>query len=362
MNTIQGSSTEQRRRVGLVYDERMCKHYDPCDENHEECPGRILSIWNKLTSTGLTKRCLVFGAKEVDEKYISAVHTNDHVDLIKTISSNSERNDEARGYSSVYFNDGSSESAYLAAGSVVEAAEKVAKGELNSAFAIVRPPGHQAEDCKPMGFCLFNNVAIATSFLLNQKELGINKILIVDWDVHHGNGTQKMFYDDPRVLYFSVHRHDSFVFVLNGKVRHERFYPGGDNGSHIMTGSGQGLGYNINVPWLNGGCGDADYITVWNHILIPVAREFKPDVIMVSAGFDAAMGDPLGGCCVTPKGYALMLQKLMEFSSGKIVMALEGGYNLESTSNSVHACMEVLLDNKPIDESVKDDPLNSTWE
>ncbi|XP_076895768.1 histone deacetylase 5-like [Bidens hawaiensis] len=331
----------------------MCKHSTPKGEPHPENPNRIRAIWNKLTSTQLLHRCMVFDAKEVEDKYIAAVHTSNQINLIKTISSQkpaSKRNRVASKYNSIYFNEGSSESAYLAAGSVLEAAEKVAKGELNSAFAIVRPPGHHAEEDEPMGFCLFNNVAIATSFLLNQKELGINKILIVDWDVHHGNGTQKMFYKDSNVLFFSVHRHEF-----------GSFYPTGDDGSHIMIGEGPSAGYNINVPWENGQCGDADYIAVWDHILIPVATEFNPDIIIISAGFDAAIGDPLGGCRITPHGYSILLKKLMKFSSGKIIMALEGGYSLNSLANSVVACVETLLEDKPISESVDVYPFESTW-
>ncbi|KAA8541032.1 hypothetical protein F0562_024830 [Nyssa sinensis] len=202
-----------------------------------------------------------------------------------------------------------------------------------------------------MGFCLFNNVAITTSFLLNERlELGINKVLIVDWDVHHGNGTQKMFWKDPRVLFFSVHRYEF-----------GSFYPASDDGSHIMVGEGPGAGYNINVPWENARCGDADYFAVWDHVLIPVAKEFSPDMIIISAGFDAAIGDPLGGCRVTPYGYSVMLKKLMEFARGKIVMALEGGYNLDSLANSVLACVEVLLEDKPIAGSSEVYPFESTW-
>ncbi|GKA87725.1 histone deacetylase 5 [Tanacetum coccineum] len=330
----------KRRRVGLVYDERMCKHSTPKGKSHLENPNRISAVWNKLMSAGIPQRCVVFKAKEVADKYIAAVHSDDHINLIKTISYEStakQRNKLAEKYDSIYFNEGSSESAYLAAGSVVEAAEKVAKGELNSAFAIVRPPGHHAEKSKPMGLCLYNNVAIAASFLLDQKDLGINKILIVDWDVHHGNGTEK------------IHEHGLF-------------YPGGENGSHKMVGDGPGLGYNINVPWENGQCGDEDYIAVWDHILIPVAKEFNPDIILVSAGFDAAVGDPLGGCLVTPYGYSIMLKKLMDFSEGKIVLALEGGYNLDSLAKSVLACMEVLLEEEIFAESSDIYPFESTWQ
>ncbi|PWA54090.1 Histone deacetylase domain-containing protein [Artemisia annua] len=358
--TNESQQQQCRRRVGLVYDERMCKHSAP-DPEHPEKPERIRAIWNKLESAGIPQRCEVFSAKEVEDKNIEAVHSKVHTHLIKTISSKrmaKQRNWMAAAHDSIYFNEGSSESAYLAAGSVVEVAEKVAKGELNSAFAIVRPPGHHAERDEPMGFCLYNNVAIATQSLLDQKELGINKILIVDWDVHHGNGTQKMFWKDPRVLFFSVHRHE-----------HGNFYPRGDDGSRFMIGEGPGLGYNINVPWENGQfgdadyveCGDADYVAAWDHILIPVAKEFKPDIILISAGFDAAIGDPLGGCRITPNGYAILLKKLMEFSEGKIVLALEGGYNLHSLANSVLACVELLLEDKPITESTDVYPFESTW-
>ncbi|KAG8379252.1 hypothetical protein BUALT_Bualt07G0069300 [Buddleja alternifolia] len=344
----------KRRRVGLIYDERMCKHHTPVEEGHPEQPDRIRFIWDALSSSGIANRCVIVNAKEAADNHLALVHTKNHIDLIKNISSkNSEsrRKRIAAKFNSIYFNEGSSEAAYLAAGCVIEVAERVAKGELDSAFAIVRPPGHHAEETEPMGFCLFNNVAIAASFLLNERsEFGIKKILVVDWDVHHGNGTQKMFYNDSRVLFFSVHRHE-----FGG------FYPCGDDGSHIMTGEGQGAGYNINVPWENGRCGDADYLAVWDHILIPVAKEFNPDLIIISAGFDAAIGDPLGGCRVSPYGYSIMLNKLLEFAGGKIVMALEGGYNLNALRNSAKACVEVLLQDKPIIGSLEAYPFESTW-
>ncbi|KAL6995076.1 Histone deacetylase 5 [Sarracenia purpurea var. burkii] len=343
----------ERRRVGLIYDERMCKHFTPDGDYHPENPNRILAIWDKLQSAGISQRCVVLSAKEAEDKYIAAVHTKKHIDLIKNISSkmfDKRRERIAAKYNSIYFNEGSSEAAYLAAGSVLEVTEKVARGDLDSAFAIVRPPGHHAEEDEPMGFCLHNNVAVAASFLLNKRELGINKILIVDWDVHHGNGTQKMFWKDPRVLFFSVHRHEF-----------GSFYPASDDGSHIMIGEGPGVGYNINVPWENGQCGDVDYLAVWDHVLIPVAKEFCPDIVIISAGFDAAVGDPLGGCCVTPYGYSVLLKKLMEFAQGKIVMALEGGYNLDSLANSVLACVEVLLGDKSIIVPSDAYPFESTW-
>ncbi|KAM3751263.1 hypothetical protein ACB098_04G095500 [Castanea mollissima] len=347
-------NSQSQRRVGILYDERMCKHSTPDGDHHPENPNRIRAIWNKLQIARIPQRCVVLNAKEAEDRFILNVHSKKHVNLIKNISSkefDSRRNKIAAKFNSIYFNEGSSESAYLAAGSVVDVVERVAKGELNSAFAIVRPPGHHAEHNEAMGFCLHNNVAIATSFLLNERpELGIKKILIVDWDVHHGNGTQKMFWKDSRVLFFSVHRHEFGTF-----------YPANDDGFYTMIGEGPGAGYNINVPWENGCCGDADYLAVWDHILIPVAKEFNPDIIIISAGFDAAVGDPLGGCRVTPYGYSVMLKKLMNFSQGKIVLALEGGYNLDSIANSVLACMQVLLENMPINGSSEAYPFESTW-
>ncbi|KAM7268167.1 hypothetical protein ACFE04_010333 [Oxalis oulophora] len=341
----------ERRRVGIIYDERMCSHETPDDDHHPENPERIRAIWNKLENADVTRRCVVMKAKEAEDKHIESVHSSKHVNLISTISYNPKRNRIASRLNSVYFNKGSSQSAYLAAGSVIEVADKVAKGELDSAFAIVRPPGHHAEHDEAMGFCLFNNVAVAANYLLDERaELGIKKILIVDWDVHHGNGTQKTFYKDPRVLFFSVHRHEF-----------GSFYPANDDGFYTMVGEGPGAGYNINVPWENGRCGDADYLAVWDHILIPVVKEFEPDIILVSAGFDAAIGDPLGGCRVSPYGYSIMLKKLMDFAQGKIVLALEGGYNLNSIANSSLACMKVLLDDKLVSGSPEAYPFESTW-
>ncbi|XP_028797957.1 histone deacetylase 5 isoform X2 [Neltuma alba] len=319
-----------QRRVGLLYDERMCKHYTPDNDYHPENPDRIRAIWKKLQNAGIPERCVVLDAKEAEDRYLLSVHSKNHVKLIKKISSkqfNSRRNRIASKLSSIYFNEGSSEAAYLAAGSVVEVVEKVAKGELNSAVAIVRPPGHHAEHDEAMGFCLFNNVAVASSYLLDERpELGVKKILIVDWDVHHGNGTQKTFWNDSRVLFFSVHRHEF-----------GSFYPANDDGFYTMIGEGPGAGFNVNVPWENGRCGDADYLAVWDHILVPVAKEFNPDIIIVSAGFDAAVGDPLGGCRVTPYGYSVMLEKLMNFAQGS-----SEAYPFESTWHVIQAVRQQL--------------------
>ncbi|KAI3842193.1 hypothetical protein MKW92_026344 [Papaver armeniacum] len=354
---IDSRTNAVRPRVGLLYDERMCEHAKPPEdtEHHPEIPNRIKAIWSRLESANIPQRCLVMKAKEAEDKYIGLVHEQKYIDLIKSLRSktDSQRKIIAEDFNSIYFSEGSSQSAYLAAGGVIEVAEKVAKGKLDSAVAIVRPPGHHAEADEALGFCIFNNVAIAANVLVNEKpELGIKKILIVDWDVHHGNGTQNMFWEDPRVLVFNVHRHDF-----------GEFFPAGDDGSHVMIGEGSGTGFNVNVPWEQGECGDADYFAVWDHVLIPITKAFNPDIILISAGFDAAAGDTLGGCFVTPNGYSVMLKKLMAFASGRIVMALEGGYHLKSLSKSVLACVEALLEDRPITGFSKSDasPLESTW-
>lgn len=345
----------RRRRVGIVYDERMCKHATPQGQHHPEQPDRIKVIWDKLNSAGVLDKCVMVEAKEASEEQLAGVHSRKHIEVMRSIGTaryNNKRRDKlAASYNSIYFNRGSSEAALLAAGSVVEISEKVASGELDAGVAIVRPPGHHAEADKAMGFCLFNNVAIAAKHLIHERpDLGVHKVLIVDWDVHHGNGTQHMFWTDPQVLYFSVHRFDSGTF-----------YPGGDDGFYNKIGEGKGAGYNINVPWEQGKCGDADYLAVWDHVLVPVAKSYDPDMVLISGGFDAALGDPLGGCRLTPYGYSLMTKKLMEFAGGKIVLALEGGYNLKSLADSFLACVEALLKDGSSRSSVITHPFESTW-
>eukprot|EP00850_Spirogloea_muscicola_P003047 SM000012S25309 [mRNA] locus=s12:246651:250905:- [translate_table: standard] len=288
------------------------------------------------------RRCVRVPAREASDDELLLVHTPAHVSQMREVSSPSlgrrARAALAGRYNSIYFNEGSSNAALLAAGSIVELAEQVARGQLRAGAAVVRPPGHHAEEDVAMGFCLYNNVAIAAKHLVEKKELGIAKVLVVDWDVHHGNGIQHMFYDDPRILYFSIHRHDGGMF-----------YPGGGDGDFDMVGEGKGVGFNINVPWPSGGFGDLDYLAVWDHVLMPAARQFDPHIILISGGFDAAEGDPLGGCCLTPYGYSHMTEKLLTLADGKVVLALEGGYNLKSISASYAACTASLLGDGPVE-------------
>ena len=177
--------------------------------------------------------------------------------------------------------------ARLAVGALVDVTDRVAHGAASAGVALIRPPGHHAERDKAMGFCLFNNVGVAAA--VARRRMGVERVLIVDWDVHHGNGTQHMFDGDPSVLYFSVHRFD-----------HGHFYPG--SGAARECGDGAGEGFSVNVPWPGGGFGDEEYAAVFSEVLLPIAREFDPHLVLVCAGFDAAAGDPLGGCDVSPEG------------------------------------------------------------
>ncbi|KAK7155933.1 hypothetical protein R3I93_010562 [Phoxinus phoxinus] len=227
----------------------------------------------------------------------------------------------------------SSSAARLAAGSVIELVFKVASGELKNGFAVVRPPGHHAEENTPMGFCYFNSVAIAAKLL--QQRLNVSKILIVDWDVHHGNGTQQAFYDDPSVLYISLHRYDD-----------GNFFPG--SGAPEEVGSGAGVGFNVNVAFTGGlepPMGDAEYLTAFRTVVMPIAGEFAPDLVLVSAGFDAVEGHPppLGGYTLSSRCLGHLTQQLMGLAGGRVVLALEGGHDLRAICDASEACVSALL-------------------
>uniref|UniRef100_A0A8D1U9M2 Histone deacetylase n=1 Tax=Sus scrofa TaxID=9823 RepID=A0A8D1U9M2_PIG len=238
----------------------------------------------------------------------------------------------------------SSSAVRMAVGCLVELAFKVAAGELKNGFAIIRPPGHHAEESTAMGFCFFNSVAITTKLL--QQKLNVGKVLIVDWDIHHGNGTQQAFYNDPSVLYISLHRYD------NGN-----FFPG--SGAPEEVGGGPGVGYNVNVAWTGGvdpPIGDVEYLTAFRTVVMPIAHEFSPDVVLVSAGFDAVEGhlSPLGGYSVTARCFGHLTRQLMTLAGGRVVLALEGGHDLTAICDASEACVSALLsvELQPLDEAV----------
>ncbi|EIE24210.1 histone deacetylase, partial [Coccomyxa subellipsoidea C-169] len=203
------------------------------------------------------------------------------------------------------------------------------RGAVQNGAAIVRPPGHHAESGMAMGFCYFNNAGLAARAA---QAAGARRVLVLDWDVHHGNGTQHIFEHDPGVMYMSIHRYDG-----------GHFYPG--TGAVKEVGRGAGEGFTVNVPWPMGGMGNGDYMAAFSHVIIPIAHEYSPDLIIVSAGFDASAGDPIGGCRVTPEAYAHMTAMLGAVAP--LAVLLEGGYNLTATAAGCEAVLRVLLGAKP---------------
>uniref|UniRef100_A0A8C2H2W6 Histone deacetylase n=1 Tax=Cyprinus carpio TaxID=7962 RepID=A0A8C2H2W6_CYPCA len=339
--------------TGLVYDSLMQKHQCMCGNTntHPEHAGRIQSIWSRLQETGLRSQCECIRGRKATLEELQTVHSEAHVMLYGTNPLRQKLDSKSFPSSvismfvrlpcggigvdsdTVWNEVHSSSAARLAVGSVVELVFKVASGELKNGFAVVRPPGHHAEESTPMGFCYFNSVAIAAKLL--QQRLNVGKILIVDWDVHHGNGTQQAFYDDPRVLYISLHRYDD-----------GNFFPG--SGAPEEVGSGPGVSFNVNMAFTGGldpPMGDAEYLAAFRTVVMPIANEFAPDLVLVSAGFDAVEGHPppLGGYKLTSRCLGHLTKQLMGLAGGRVVLALEGGHDLRAICDASEACVSALL-------------------
>jgi len=231
--------------------------------------------------------------------------------------------------SDTYSNKFTAPAARLAAGACVDIAVAVATGAAPCGAAICRPPGHHAESGTAMGFCFFNNAAVAARAA---QRAGAKKVMIMDWDIHHGNGTQHIFQEDDSVMYVSIHRYDG-----------GSFFPG--SGAADEVGHGNGKGYTVNIPWDCAGATDGDYITAFNQVVLPIAYQFSPDLIIISAGFDAAKGDPIGGCLVTPEAFGHFTAMLKVVAP--LAVLLEGGYNLTATAASVEQVLRVLLGERP---------------
>lgn len=343
-------------KTGLVYDVRMRYHakiftsYFEYIDPHPEDPRRIYRIYKKLAEAGLVLDKSLSGTddigplmekipiREATADEILEVHTEEHLKFIASTEAMSRDQllEETEKGDSIYVNNDSFLLAKLSCGGLIEACKAVVDGRVKNSLAIVRPPGHHAEPDAPGGFCLFSNVAVAAKNILKSYPDSVRRIVILDWDIHHGNGTQRAFYDDPRVLYISLHRYE------NGK-----FYPGTKYGGHEMVGDGKGEGFSVNIPWQNSGVGDADYVYAFRKIVIPIISEFDPDLVIVSAGFDAADGDLIGQCHVTPAGYGQLTHMLKAIARGKLTVILEGGYNLDSISKSALAVAKVLIGEPP---------------
>jgi acetoin utilization deacetylase AcuC-like enzyme len=319
-------------RTGIVKDRRYMEHV--MDPGHPESPERLGEIYQMIEEEEMRGRFLgKVRPRPATREEIEMVHSPAYIDLVASTADkpyvrlDMDTSTCAKSY----------ETALLAAGGLLELIKVVMQGKLNNGFALVRPPGHHAERDRAMGFCLFNNIAIGARYAL--RNFSLQRILIVDWDVHHGNGTQNSFYEDPQVLYFSTHRYGFF-------------YPG--TGGATEVGKGRGEGFTVNVPFSTG-ASDADYGNIFEKLLKPIALEYQPQLILVSAGFDTHYNDPLGGMDVSEKGYARMTQILMEIAGataqGKLVLTLEGGYNVTSQKRSVKAVLEELSQAFPLEKN-----------
>jgi acetoin utilization deacetylase AcuC-like enzyme len=323
-------------RTGLVYDERCLSHDNGSmivneharwiDVPHVERPERMVLAYRVLTGAGVLERLHRVDARRATEEELRLVHTAGHVKRIRDACALGE--EELRVGPEARVGRHSWEPALVAAGGVLNAIDAVVTGALDNAFVLLRPCGHHASADQAMGFCLFNNVAIGCRHA--QSRLGLERIAVIDWDVHHGNGTQAIFWDDPSVLFVSLHQ--------------DGLYPD-DSGTVDETGDGAGAGATVNVP-LPAGSGDAGYLEAFDRIVAPAVEDFRPDLVIVSAGQDPAASDPLGRMSVTTEGFRTMMRRAMAVAGracgGRIVVNLEGGYSLEHMPYCTLAIVEAL--------------------
>ncbi len=301
------------------------KAHRMANSQHPEHPGRIKAVWDVLKEAGLTERMETITPKAVNDEQILRVHTPKHIEILNMIS----RQDGMMMIDQdTYALPESPHIARLSAGGIVSAVDAVMTGRADNALAAVRPPGHHATPTRAMGFCILSNIAIAARQA--QVVHGAKKVMIVDYDVHHGNGTQDVFYDDESVLFVSTHQYP--------------FYPG--TGAIQDIGHGAGDGTTLNIP-LRAGHGDSSYKTIYEKVLRPAAKRFQPDIILVSAGFDAHHVDPIAMMRLTHPGYAYLTRELTQLANelcdGKIIFAMEGGYDVLALAHGMRNIAHVLL-------------------
>jgi acetoin utilization deacetylase AcuC-like enzyme len=310
--------------TGLAADSRVKQH--EVGPGEPEIAGRFTAVVNHLKSAGLMQRLVRLPDRAAADDELALVHTPGYIRLVEREVAQGKRQ-ISTGDTTV--SPHSAEAARFAAGSALSAIDAVFGGEVQNAFCVVRPPGHHASSARGMGFCLFNTVAIAARYA--QRKHRAERVLIADWDVHHGNGTQEIFYSDGFVLFFSTHQ--------------SPWYPG--TGAASETGEGAGAGKTINCP-LPAGSGSSKVFAAFREMLIPAAKEFRPDLILISAGFDSRVGDPLGQFLLKDEDFGQLTAMLGDLAAtycqGRLVSILEGGYNLEGLALAADAHIHALLD------------------
>ena len=341
LNTTTTATTTKSKKVkiGFCFDERMLLHRDS-KHIHQECPERAMSVYINLVLKELTSKLIRIQCEEAKEEDLLRVHTPEYINKIKEISENNSKNKNITNHhlseKDSYDNFATYESAKLASGSLIEICKNILSKKIEHGYAIIRPPGHHADMSTARGFCIFNSVAIGVKYILNKNNK--LKIAVLDWDVHHGDGTQAIFYNDSNPLFISIHRHD------NGK-----FYPF-KTGFVKEKGENNGLGYNINIP-LDTKCaiskgpsciGDAEYINIFERIIMPCLKEYNPDIIFISCGYDAGENDFSGCLKCSPFAYAFMTERLISLNKN-LIFALEGGYTLDTIKRMSETTIRTLL-------------------
>lgn len=312
-------------RVGLIAHPDFSRH--DTGFGHPERPGRLHAIRSRLEETGLGDRLLFFSPNVIEVDWLEKVHTSRHITEVKR---RCEQNTRLMDAGDTFICPASFEVGRLAAGAACEAVDAVMDDRADAVFCATRPPGHHAERDRAMGFCLFNNAAIAARYIQDAHRL--ERILIVDWDVHHGNGTQHIFEEDPTVFYFSVHQYPHYPWFSGGSGE---------------TGIGAGKGTNLNAP-LPAGAGDEQFLRAFDELLAPEMERFLPEFVIVSAGFDAHVDDPLSGTGVTEDGFAGMTRRARQiarlYANDRLISVLEGGYDLNGLARCVEYHLNALLE------------------
>jgi len=332
------------QKVGYFYDPIMMNHRELTRPKIPEVPERIERIHNRLVSSGLYQELVQLPIEKATLEDVRLVHTQELVDALKHLSFDLTDPENPKPISGVkyddikevYSNEFTFDSMLVSCGASISAVRQVVSGAVHSAFVNARPPGHHASSNSVAGFCFVNNVAVAAKYAI--ERLGLRKVLILDWDVHHGNGTQDIFQESRDVMFISLHRYDNSTF-----------YPFMESGSGQFCGVGDGRGFSFNVAWNTGTegkskIGDADYKKAFDSVIFPIAKEFGPELIIVSAGFDAMIKDPLGMMSVTQAGYSYILNSLKTLAGGKVVVVLEGGYSLKNLEIASEHVVKTLLE------------------